>query len=28
LQLLCRPCNLSKSARDPIEFMQERGMLL
>ena len=28
LQILCAPCNQSKSARDPIEFMQERGMLL
>ena len=28
LQLLCPPCNLSKSARDPVEFMQSRGYLL
>jgi 5-methylcytosine-specific restriction endonuclease McrA len=28
LQLLCEPCNLSKSARDPIEFAQSRGMLI
>ena len=28
LQLLCPSCNGSKSAKDPIEFMQERGMLL
>jgi 5-methylcytosine-specific restriction endonuclease McrA len=28
LQLLCAPCNQSKSARDPIEFAQERGLLL
>jgi 5-methylcytosine-specific restriction endonuclease McrA len=28
LQLLCVRCNKTKSARDPIEFMQERGMLL
>lgn len=28
LQLLCRPCNASKQARDPIEFMRERGLLL
>lgn len=28
LQILCAPCNQSKSARDPIEFMQMRGMLL
>ncbi len=28
LQILCAPCNQSKSARDPIEFMQQRGMLL
>jgi 5-methylcytosine-specific restriction endonuclease McrA len=28
LQLLCKPCNSSKSAKDPIRFMQERGMLL
>lgn len=28
LQLLCAPCNQSKSARDPIEFMQDRGKLL
>ena len=28
MQLLCPTCNLSKNARDPIEFAQERGMLL
>lgn len=28
LQILCAPCNQSKSARDPIEFMQSKGMLL
>lgn len=28
LQWLCAPCNLTKSARDPIEFMQSRGKLL
>ena len=28
LQLLCKPCNLTKSARDPIEFMQSMGRLL
>lgn len=28
VQLLCPPCNLSKSAKDPIDFMQERGFLL
>jgi 5-methylcytosine-specific restriction endonuclease McrA len=28
LQLLCEPCNKSKSARDPISFAQSRGMLL
>ena len=28
IQLLCRPCNQSKSNKDPIEFMQSRGMLL
>lgn len=28
IQLLCPSCNLSKNARDPIEFMQSRGMLL
>jgi hypothetical protein len=26
--LLCRPCNQSKSARDPIEFVQSRGFLV
>jgi hypothetical protein len=25
IQILCPPCNLSKSARDPVEFMQSRG---
>lgn len=28
LQLLCKPCNLTKSARDPIEFAQSLGRLL
>lgn len=28
LQLLCSSCNSSKSARDPIEFMQSHGKLL
>lgn len=28
LQWLCAPCNRSKSARDPIEFAQSRGLLL
>lgn len=28
LQLLCPPCNNRKGAKDPIQFMQERGLLL
>lgn len=28
LQWLCAPCNLSKGARDPIDFAQERGLLI
>ena len=28
IQLLCNSCNLSKGARDQIEFMQTRGFLL
>lgn len=28
LQILCKPCNLTKSARDPIEFGQSLGRLL
>lgn len=28
IQLLCPNCNLSKGAKDPIEFMQSRGFLL
>ena len=28
LQLLCRHCNVTKNARDPLEFMQSRGFLL
>lgn len=28
VQLLCPPCNVRKSAKDPIDFMQERGFLL
>lgn len=28
IQLLCPPCNLTKGAKDPIEFAQENGRLL
>lgn len=28
LQITCPSCNFQKNARDPIEFMQSRGMLL
>ena len=28
LQVLCKPCNRSKGAKDPIAFMQARGFLL
>lgn len=28
LQLLCPPCNLEKSAKHPVDFMQQRGYLL
>lgn len=28
LQILCAPCNLSKSAKHPVDFMQSRGFLL
>lgn len=28
IQLLCQHCNCTKSAKDPIQFMQERGFLL
>lgn len=28
LQLLCMPCNRSKGARHPVDFMQSRGFLL
>lgn len=28
LQYLCRPCNRAKSAKDPVQFAQERGLLL
>lgn len=28
VQLLCPQCNLSKSAKHPVDFMQQRGMLL
>lgn len=28
VQLLCPDCNVSKGAKDPIEFMQSRGFLL
>lgn len=28
MQLLCSPCNLSKGAKHPVDFMQSRGFLL
>jgi 5-methylcytosine-specific restriction endonuclease McrA len=28
IQLLCQPCNQSKHAKHPVDFMQERGFLL
>jgi len=28
LQLLCPPCNMTKNAKDPVDFMQSRGLLL
>ena len=28
IQILCQHCNLSKGAKDPIEFMQSKGFLL
>jgi 5-methylcytosine-specific restriction endonuclease McrA len=28
VQLLCPPCNLSKGAKHPVDFMQSRGFLL
>jgi 5-methylcytosine-specific restriction endonuclease McrA len=28
LQILCGPCNNSKSAKDPIDFARSRGMLI
>lgn len=28
LQLLCAPCNQSKGAKDPVQFMQSRGLLV
>lgn len=28
VQFLCRPCNLSKHAKDPLTFSRERGLLL
>lgn len=28
LQLLCPTCNLTKSAKDPVDFMQSKGYLL
>lgn len=28
IQFLCGPCNMSKNRKDPIEFMQQRGLLL
>lgn len=27
VQLLCPACNLKKSAKHPVDFMQERGFL-
>lgn len=28
LQILCKPCNSSKHAKDPFDFMRERGRLI
>lgn len=28
LQYLCRPCNRAKAAKHPVQFAQERGLLL
>ena len=28
VQLLCAACNLSKQAKHPVDFMQQRGFLL
>ena len=28
MQLLCKPCNLHKAAKDPVLFMQSKGFLL
>lgn len=28
IQLLCPSCNMAKSAKDPVEFMRSKGMLL
>jgi 5-methylcytosine-specific restriction endonuclease McrA len=28
MQLLCAPCNLSKGAKHPVDFMRQRGFLL
>lgn len=28
IQLLCPPCNLSKGAKDPADFMRQRGLLV
>lgn len=28
MQLLCGPCNMSKGAKHPVDFMQQRGFLL
>lgn len=28
LQYLCRPCNLSKGAKDPVDFARSKGLLL
>jgi len=28
LQLLCKPCNLNKRDKDPLQYQKERGMLL
>lgn len=28
IQILCPPCNMEKSAKDPIDFMRSKGLLL
>ena len=28
IQLLCAPCNIKKSSKHPVDFMQERGFLI